>query len=133
MSYLIAYVNSRIYVCDGSLLHTRLWVCRFGSIDVSVAVATEGGLITPIVKSADVKSVMEIGMDMKDLAGAICFMICHVCSCCLDLTWAYGKYTDMMLQTPSGSTLQAVHGKTSSSQKSSQAVPLRFPIWECLE
>ena len=37
---------------------------------MSVAVATEGGLITPIVKGADVKSVTEIGKAMKDLAGA---------------------------------------------------------------
>lgn len=62
-------------------------VCRFSSIDVSVAVATEGGLITPIVKGADEKSVIEIGKDMKDLAGAVlpnsksvCFVV-HACVC----------------------------------------------------
>lgn len=49
----------------------RVIVCRFPSIDVSVAVATEGGLITPIVKGADVKTVIDIGKAMKDLAGAI--------------------------------------------------------------
>lgn len=45
-------------------------IMRFPDIDVSVAVATEGGLITPIVKAADQKSVTEIGSAMKDLAGA---------------------------------------------------------------
>lgn len=31
------------------------------SVDVCVAVATEGGLITPIVKAADTKSLMQVG------------------------------------------------------------------------
>ncbi|EKV28374.1 Dihydrolipoamide acetyltransferase component of pyruvate dehydrogenase complex [Caenispirillum salinarum AK4] len=37
-------------------------------IDVSVAVATEGGLITPIIKKADQKGLATISNDMKDLA-----------------------------------------------------------------
>lgn len=45
-------------------------VMRFPDVDVSVAVATDGGLITPIVKAADQKSVTEIGATMKELAGA---------------------------------------------------------------
>ncbi len=36
--------------------------------DVSVAVATEAGLITPIIKNADQKSLSEISNEMKDLA-----------------------------------------------------------------
>ncbi|XP_041472397.1 pyruvate dehydrogenase protein X component-like [Lytechinus variegatus] len=38
------------------------------SIDISVAVATDGGLITPIVKSADAKGLVEISANVKDLA-----------------------------------------------------------------
>ena len=38
------------------------------NIDVSVAVATEGGLITPIVKSANTKTVDQIAATVKDLA-----------------------------------------------------------------
>jgi pyruvate dehydrogenase E2 component (dihydrolipoamide acetyltransferase) len=41
----------------------------FNSVDVSVAVATEGGLITPIVKNADKKGLAEISSNVKDLAG----------------------------------------------------------------
>lgn len=38
-------------------------------MDISVAVATDNGLITPIVKSADGKSVDEISSEIKELAG----------------------------------------------------------------
>eukprot|EP00057_Strongylocentrotus_purpuratus_P030744 XP_782594.3 PREDICTED: pyruvate dehydrogenase protein X component [Strongylocentrotus purpuratus] len=38
------------------------------SIDISVAVATDGGLITPIVKGADAKGLMEISANVRDLA-----------------------------------------------------------------
>lgn len=41
---------------------------HFGSVDVSVAVATENGLFTPIVKNANVKSLTEISADVKSLA-----------------------------------------------------------------
>ena len=38
------------------------------NIDISVAVATPNGLITPIVKNANMKSVQEISAEVKDLA-----------------------------------------------------------------
>jgi len=41
---------------------------QFGSVDISVAVAIDGGLITPIVRSADQKGFVEISREMKDLA-----------------------------------------------------------------
>jgi len=41
---------------------------RFSRADVSVAVAIEGGLITPIVKGAEGKTVAAISAEMKDLA-----------------------------------------------------------------
>ena len=41
---------------------------RFERADVSVAVATDGGLITPIVRDAGNKSVVQISIEMKDLA-----------------------------------------------------------------
>jgi len=40
----------------------------FNNVDISVAVAIEGGLITPIVKNADQKSIIEISSEMKLLA-----------------------------------------------------------------
>ena len=44
-------------------------IMQYNNVDVSVAVATEGGLITPIVKNADQKSLPAISNEMKDLAG----------------------------------------------------------------
>ena len=41
---------------------------RHATVDVSVAVAIEGGLITPIVRSADTKGLVEIAEEMRDLA-----------------------------------------------------------------
>ena len=42
---------------------------RHSSVDVSVAVAMEGGLITPIIRNADHKGLAMISAEMKDLAG----------------------------------------------------------------
>ncbi len=41
----------------------------FNQVDVSVAVAIPGGLITPIVRDAGSKGLVEISNEMKDLAG----------------------------------------------------------------
>lgn len=41
---------------------------RYSNVDVSVAVATDSGLITPIIKNADQKSLAVISNEMKDLA-----------------------------------------------------------------
>jgi pyruvate dehydrogenase E2 component (dihydrolipoamide acetyltransferase) len=41
---------------------------RYGAVDISVAVATDRGLITPIVRNADMKGLGQIASEMKDLA-----------------------------------------------------------------
>jgi pyruvate dehydrogenase E2 component (dihydrolipoamide acetyltransferase) len=43
-------------------------IVQYNNVDISVAVAIDGGLITPIVKNADQKSVVTISNEMKDLA-----------------------------------------------------------------
>jgi pyruvate dehydrogenase E2 component (dihydrolipoamide acetyltransferase) len=43
-------------------------IVQYTNVDVSVAVSTDGGLITPIVKNADQKSLPYISNEMKDLA-----------------------------------------------------------------
>lgn len=43
-------------------------ILMYNNVDVSVAVAIEGGLITPIVKNADQKSIVTISGEMKELA-----------------------------------------------------------------
>jgi pyruvate dehydrogenase E2 component (dihydrolipoamide acetyltransferase) len=42
---------------------------QYDVVDISVAVAIEGGLITPIVRNADAKGLLQIAREMKDLAG----------------------------------------------------------------
>jgi len=44
------------------------FIREFGSVDISVAVATPAGLITPIIKDADLKGLKDISREMKDLA-----------------------------------------------------------------
>lgn len=44
-------------------------VLQFKHSDVSVAVATPNGLITPIIKKAETKGLAEISAEMKELAG----------------------------------------------------------------
>jgi pyruvate dehydrogenase E2 component (dihydrolipoamide acetyltransferase) len=44
-------------------------IVRRGSVDIGVAVALEDGLITPVVRDADRKSVLEIAGEVRELAG----------------------------------------------------------------
>lgn len=41
---------------------------QYSNVDISVAVATDGGLITPILRNADQKSLSVLSAEMKDLA-----------------------------------------------------------------
>ncbi len=43
-------------------------VLRWDNVDISVAVALEDGLITPIIRNADQKGLAQISAEMKDLA-----------------------------------------------------------------
>lgn len=43
-------------------------IYQYTSSDVAVAVAIEGGLITPVVRNAETKGLVEISTEMKDLA-----------------------------------------------------------------
>jgi pyruvate dehydrogenase E2 component (dihydrolipoamide acetyltransferase) len=43
-------------------------IVQFKSINVSVAIAVEDGLVTPVIKNADKKSLLEISQAVKDLA-----------------------------------------------------------------
>ncbi len=42
-------------------------IIQFGSVDISVAVAIEDGLMTPIVKNADRKNMIQISREVKEL------------------------------------------------------------------
>ncbi len=44
-------------------------ITRFGSVDVGVAVALPDGLITPVIRQADQKSLVQLAAETKDLVG----------------------------------------------------------------
>jgi len=48
---------------------TETAIVQLGAVDISVAVAYEGGLITPIIFDADSKGLAQIANEMKALAG----------------------------------------------------------------
>ncbi len=45
-------------------------IVKFETIDISIAVSIDGGLITPIVRHADYKSAAQLSKEVKELAGA---------------------------------------------------------------
>jgi pyruvate dehydrogenase E2 component (dihydrolipoamide acetyltransferase) len=47
---------------------TETAIRRFRDVDLAVAVAAPGGLITPVVRNADAKSLRQISAEMKELA-----------------------------------------------------------------
>ena len=44
-------------------------ILRFRNSDIGIAVALEGGLITPVIRNAETKSLTAISAEMRDLAG----------------------------------------------------------------
>lgn len=55
-------------VPDANVTWADEGILRHHSCDVGVAVAVEGGLLTPVVRSAEAKSLSQISKEMKDLA-----------------------------------------------------------------
>lgn len=53
---------------DANVAWTDTELVRYDHADVSVAVATPNGLITPIIKQAETKTLRQISSEMKDLA-----------------------------------------------------------------
>ncbi len=54
--------------CNSGFNSASQSIILFKTIDISVAVTVEGGLITPIVRHADYKNLGEISLEVKDLA-----------------------------------------------------------------
>jgi pyruvate dehydrogenase E2 component (dihydrolipoamide acetyltransferase) len=57
-----AYPAANVAWTDAAIL-------QFKHADISIAVATPNGLITPIIKAAETKGLQDISSEMKDLAG----------------------------------------------------------------
>jgi pyruvate dehydrogenase E2 component (dihydrolipoamide acetyltransferase) len=57
-----------VEVPDANVAWTDEGIRRFGRVDVSVAVATEGGLVTPVVRGAERKGLSTIAEEVRALA-----------------------------------------------------------------
>ncbi len=55
-------------VPDANVTWTDAGMIRHRTSDISVAVAVEGGLFTPVIRAAETKSLSTISREMKDLA-----------------------------------------------------------------
>jgi pyruvate dehydrogenase E2 component (dihydrolipoamide acetyltransferase) len=62
----LAVALNRVPAANAVWAHDR--ILRFSSCDIGVAVALDGGLITPVIRSAETKSVIAISREMKELA-----------------------------------------------------------------
>jgi pyruvate dehydrogenase E2 component (dihydrolipoamide acetyltransferase) len=62
----VAMTLRKVPGCNASWGGDKIY--QYRDIDVSVAVAIEGGLITPIIRKADQKGLSTISNEMKDLA-----------------------------------------------------------------
>jgi len=56
----------RVPAANAVWAHDR--ILRFRNADIGVAVAIDGGLITPVIRKADTKAIIDISTEMKDLA-----------------------------------------------------------------
>ena len=54
-------------VPEANVAWTGAGIRRFGRVDLAVAVATDAGLVTPIVRSADTKCIGTIAAELRDL------------------------------------------------------------------
>jgi len=61
-----AMASRKVPECNSAWMDT--FIRKFNNVDVSVAVATENGLITPIVFNADRKGLVSISFDVNSLA-----------------------------------------------------------------
>src|SRR5262245_33917295 len=62
----LALALRRVPAANAVWAHDR--ILRFRQADIGVAVAIDGGLITPVIRKAESKSIIEISAEMKDLA-----------------------------------------------------------------
>lgn len=56
-------------VPDANVTWTETALIKHGSVDISVAVSTDGGLVTPVVRNITNKSVSAVSAEIKELVG----------------------------------------------------------------
>ena len=64
-----AMINSAISVPEVNASYAGDHIVQFAHVGIAVAVAVDDGLVTPVVKLAEQKSLLQISREIKDLAG----------------------------------------------------------------
>lgn len=64
-----AAAKAMVAVPEMNVIWTADAVRRFESVDIAVAVASDRGLMTPVVRSVETRSLSDISASIKDLAG----------------------------------------------------------------
>lgn len=63
-----ALINACIAVPQANASYAGDHIIQYASVGISVAVAVDDGLVTPVVKNAETKSLLQISREIKDLA-----------------------------------------------------------------
>lgn len=63
-----AMINACVAVPEVNASYTGDSIVQFANVGVSVAIAVEDGLVTPVVKQAQTKSLLQISQEIKDMA-----------------------------------------------------------------
>lgn len=87
------------------------FIRQYSSVDVSIAVSTDAGLITPIIFGADKKGVKEISAEVKELAL---------------------KAREGILLLSYANNYKCIALQVNYNQMSLWAGRSRYPIWECM-
>lgn len=64
-----AVINACMAVPEVNASYAEDHIVQFANVGVSVAIAVEDGLVTPVVKAAQTKSLLQISKEVKDMAG----------------------------------------------------------------
>ena len=63
-----ALINASVAVPEVNASFAGDHIIQYASVGISVAVAVDDGLVTPVVKNAETKSLLQISREIKDLA-----------------------------------------------------------------
>lgn len=63
-----ALINASVAVPEVNASYAGDHIIQYASVGVSVAVAVDDGLVTPVVKNAETKSLLQISREIKDIA-----------------------------------------------------------------
>lgn len=64
-----AVINAAVAVPEVNASFNGDSIIQFANVGISVAVAVDDGLVTPVVKAAETKSMLQISREVKDMAG----------------------------------------------------------------